>query len=51
MESKKDFNVLDLLGRWPVSGEEARKNNRLIHIPPGKMLRLIHCKENHILVS
>jgi mannose-6-phosphate isomerase-like protein (cupin superfamily) len=51
MESRKDFNALDLLGRWPVSGEEARKNNRLIHIPPEKMLRLIHGKENHILVS
>ncbi len=51
MEDKKNKGSLDLLGKFPVSGEEARKNKRLIHIPPDKMLRLIHGKENHILVS
>ncbi len=51
MEDNKDLKALDLLGRFPVSGEEARKNKRLIHIPQDKMLRLIHGKENHILVS
>ena len=51
MENKKDKGALDLLGKYPLSGEEARKNKRLIHIPPDKMLRLIHGKQNHILVS
>ena len=51
MEGKKKQSALDLLGKYPVSGEEARRNKRLIHIPPDKMLRLIHGKENHILVS
>lgn len=51
MEDKKNKSSLDLLGRYPVPGEEARKNKRLIHIPPDKMLKLIHGKENHILVS
>jgi mannose-6-phosphate isomerase-like protein (cupin superfamily) len=51
MKGKSDQSALDLLGKYPMSGEEARKNKRLIHIPPDKMLRLIHGKENHILVS
>jgi mannose-6-phosphate isomerase-like protein (cupin superfamily) len=51
MKGKNDQSALDLLGKYPMSGEEARKNKRLIHIPPDKMLRLIHGKENHILVS
>jgi len=51
MENNKDLKALDLLGRFPVPGEEARKSKRLIHIPQDKMLRLIHGKENHILVS
>jgi dTDP-4-dehydrorhamnose 3,5-epimerase-like enzyme len=51
MENKKEYSALDMLGRYPISGEEARKNQRLIHIPQDKMLRLIHGKENHILVS
>jgi len=42
---------LDSLGKWPISGKEARKNKRLIYIPKNKMLRLIHGKKNHILVS
>ena len=42
---------LDNLGSWPISGIEARENNRLIYIPPEKMLRLIHGKKNHILIS
>jgi len=51
MENKKIPGSLDMLGRFPVSGEEARKNKRLIHIPQDRMLKLIHGKENHILVS
>ncbi len=51
MNNDKEFSALDLLGKYPISGEEARKNKRLIHIPPEKMLNLIHGKENHILVS
>jgi len=51
MENKRECNALDMLGRYPISGAEARKNQRLIHIPQDKMLRLIHGKENHILVS
>jgi mannose-6-phosphate isomerase-like protein (cupin superfamily) len=47
----KNLKALDLLGRFPVPGEEARKNKRMIHIPQDKMLKLIHGKENHILVS
>src|SRR4030042_1565348 len=51
MENKREYSPLDMLGRYPISGAEARKNQRLIHIPQDKMLRLIHGKENHILVS
>lgn len=51
MENKKEYSALDMLGRYPINGAEARKNQRLIHIPQDKMLRLIHGKENHILVS
>ena len=51
MENKREYGALDMLGRYPISGVEARKNQRLIHIPQDKMLRLIHGKENHILVS
>ena len=51
MENKREYGALDMLGRYPLSGVEARKNQRLIHIPQDKMLRLIHGKENHILVS
>ena len=51
MENKREYSALDMLGRYPISGVEARKNRRLIHIPQDKMLRLIHGKENHILVS
>ena len=51
MENKREYSALDMLGRYPISGVEAGKNRRLIHIPQDKMLRLIHGKENHILVS
>lgn len=51
MENKREYSALDMLGRYPISGVEARENQRLIHIPQDKMLRLIHGKENHILVS
>ena len=42
---------LDNLGKWPVPGDEARKNNRMIYLPKEKWLNLIHGKENHILMS
>jgi len=42
---------LDQLGKWPLSGEEARRNNRLVCIPPDKSLNVIHGKKNHILIS
>jgi mannose-6-phosphate isomerase-like protein (cupin superfamily) len=42
---------LDNIGQWPISGEKARQNGRLILIPKEKMLNVIHGKENHILVS
>jgi mannose-6-phosphate isomerase-like protein (cupin superfamily) len=42
---------LDHINNWPVSGEKARKNNRLIFIPKDKALKVIHGKENHIFVS
>ena len=51
MEDKKNLTALGLLGRYPIPGEVARKNKRLIHIPQDRMLKLIHGKENHILIS
>lgn len=42
---------LDNLGKWPVSGKDARKNNRMIYIPKEKWLNVIHGKKNHILMS
>ena len=45
------YNNLNSLYNWPISGEKARKNNRLIYISKDKVLRLIHGKDNHILVS
>jgi mannose-6-phosphate isomerase-like protein (cupin superfamily) len=51
MDDSISAKALDLLGKYPIPGEAARKNKRLIHIPQDKMLRLIHGKDNHILVS
>lgn len=42
---------IDKLGKWPIPGDEARKNQRLIKIPKDKTLKLIHGSNNHILVS
>jgi len=44
-------SALDKLGNWPIPGGEARKNGRLIHIPREKVLRVIHGKKNHFLMS
>jgi quercetin dioxygenase-like cupin family protein len=44
-------SALDKLGSWPIPGEEARKNGRMIHIPREKALRVIHGKKNHFLMS
>ena len=44
-------SALDKLGSWPIPGEEARKNGRMIHIPREKVLRVIHGKKNHFLMS
>lgn len=51
MKSNNEYNALDQLGKYPISGPEARENNRLIYIPKDKMLKLIHGRDNHILVS
>ena len=42
---------LDYLGKWPIHGGEARKQNRMIYLPKEKWLNLIHGKQNHILMS
>jgi gentisate 1,2-dioxygenase len=42
---------LNNLGKWPIPGAEARKRGRLVYIPREKMLRAIHGKKNHFLVS
>ena len=44
-------NHLDHIGRWPVSGPEARKEKRMILIRPEDSLKLIHGRDNHVLVS
>jgi mannose-6-phosphate isomerase-like protein (cupin superfamily) len=51
MKNNNEYNALDQLGKYPLRGPEARENNRLIFIPKDKMLKLIHGKNNHILVS
>lgn len=51
MKSNNKYSALDQLGKYPLPGPEARENNRLIYIPKDKMLKLIHGKNNHILVS
>ena len=42
---------LENLGRWPVRGEEVRAARRMVLITPEESLKLIHGRENHILVS
>jgi quercetin dioxygenase-like cupin family protein len=41
----------DLLGQWPISGEEARREGRMIRIPPDQFLHFVHGEKNHVLVS
>jgi len=38
--------IHDYLGHWPQDLEEARREKRLLHIPPEKALTVIHGKEN-----
>ena len=44
-------NRLDLIGKWPIPGPEARKKKQMFVIKPGETLDVIHGKENHMLVS
>lgn len=44
-------NRLDLIGKWPIPGPEARKKKQMFVIKPGQTLDVIHGKENHMLVS
>ena len=44
-------NNLDNIGKWPVSGKQAREDNRLIYIPKEKWLKVIHGSKNHILID
>ncbi len=41
----------DLLGQWPVSGEEARRDGRMLRIPPDQWLHFVHGQRNHMLAS
>lgn len=42
---------LDLIGRWPVPGPEARKKKQIFVIRPDQTLEVIHGSKKHILVS
>ena len=42
---------LEHIGKWPIDGEEARRRKRMILIRPDDTLKVIHGRENHILVS
>ena len=42
---------LDLLGRWPVSGPEARKKKQMTLVRKHEGLQLVHGRENHVLVT
>jgi len=44
-------NRLNLIGKWPVPGPEARQKKQMFVIKPGQTLDVIHGKENHMLVS
>ncbi len=45
------MNHLENIGRWPVRGEDARADKRMILIRPEESLKLIHGQENHTFVS
>ena len=42
---------LDKVGNWPPNSPDLRKEHKLLHLPPEKMLHFIHGKENHTKVS
>ncbi|MEK6647451.1 MAG: hypothetical protein AABY84_12345 [Candidatus Firestonebacteria bacterium] len=42
---------IDFVGKWPISGKEARAKKQLVPINPEKHLHLIHGNKNHILIS
>jgi len=44
-------NMLKNLGTWPLPGDDARKAGRMVFIPGERWLRVIHGKDNHILIS
>ena len=44
-------NMLENLGKWPLPGGDARKAGRMVFIPRERWLRVIHGRDNHILVS
>ena len=44
-------NRLNMLGKWPVPGPEARKEKKIHVIKSGQTLDVIHGRENHMLVS
>ncbi len=43
-------NINDL-GKWPLVGQKAREDGRLIHISRDRWLKVIHGKKNHILLG
>lgn len=49
-EMKAD-NRLQLIGKWPVPGPEARRKKQIFVIKPAQTLDVIHGSENHMLVS
>jgi quercetin dioxygenase-like cupin family protein len=42
---------LDKIGNWPSNSPELRRQGKLLHLPPDKMLHFIHGKENQTKVS
>ena len=44
-------DTLDLIGKWPLPGPQARKEKEIWVIKPEETLEVIHGSENHMLVS
>ncbi len=42
---------LNMIGRWPVPGPEARSKKQMFRVSPGETLDFIHGRENRVLVS
>ena len=42
---------IDSLGRWPMEGEKARQENKIIPVRAEQQLPLIHGQEKHVLFS